>query len=445
MQRYLRVVTDANGNPASGVSALVIDATTGNPASIYSATDNLLDSTVAISNPIVTSANGQVAFAAVNGRYTVNFSGGGVANFSDPWVSMIDGTGGFISTGTLAQFDPTTSAQLATVLTDETGTGFVVYSTGAALSSPVIATPTVTGGTFTSPTIATPTVTGGTFTSANLVTPTLGAATGTSINGVAFPTTGTFVMSTSNISALAASTSAQLRGVLSDETGTGVAVFGTAPTIAGPILTGNVTMTKTSGEGIKVDPAAPTFPWADMIGLIVPDAAGAGAPALGAFIGGNVRRWAFSASDRADCEFHIPHDYLPGSDLYIHCHWAHNGTAISGTFIGDFYYTYAKGHNQANFSTEKQVTATYNTANIATTPRYRHRIEEVQLSSSGGSATLLDSGLIEVDGVLGVSYIQTAIPTITGGSPNEPFVFFIDIHYQSTGIGTKQKAPPFWT
>ena len=36
-------------------------------------------------------------------------------------------------------------------------------------------------------------------------------------------------------------------------------------------------------------------------------------------------------------------------------------------------------------------------------------------------------------------------PTVTGGSPNEPFVDYIDIHYQSTNMPTKQKASPFWT
>jgi hypothetical protein len=44
-------------------------------------------------------------------------------------------------------------------------------------------------------------------------------------------------------------TSAQLATALSDETGTGVAVFGTAPTISAPVLTGKVTLgTATSGK-----------------------------------------------------------------------------------------------------------------------------------------------------------------------------------------------------
>jgi hypothetical protein len=47
-----------------------------------------------------------------------------------------------VTSGTLAQFASTTSAQLATVLTNETGSGVVVYNTSPTLISPVLGTPT---------------------------------------------------------------------------------------------------------------------------------------------------------------------------------------------------------------------------------------------------------------------------------------------------------------
>jgi hypothetical protein len=214
-----------------------------------------------------------------------------------------------------------------------------------------------------------------------------------------------------------------------------------ATTIANTLI-----LDKANTTGIKVDSITPTYPWRDLIGNINVDAAEANAPTLSAFMGGSVRRWAFSATDKADIEFHLPHDYAMGTDLYIHYHWSHNGTAISGNIVATFAYTYAKGHNQATFSAEKTITSTYNTVNIATTPRYQHRLEEVQLSSAGGSATLLDTALLEPDGILGVNFTMTTIPTITGGTPNEPFILFIDIHYQSTSLGTKAKSgPTFWT
>jgi hypothetical protein len=63
-------------------------------------------------------------------------------------------------------------------------------------------------------------------------------------------TTGTVYSNTSTtagsptwtaIVGLAVATSADLRGVLGDETGTGVAVFGTSPTIAAPVISGGLT------------------------------------------------------------------------------------------------------------------------------------------------------------------------------------------------------------
>lgn len=207
---------------------------------------------------------------------------------------------------------------------------------------------------------------------------------------------------------------------------------------------GNHIFPKESGKGILVDVAAPTFGWRDLLGLMYPDVSGANRPSLAAFRGGNVRQFAYSAGDLIDVAFHLPHDYLPGSDIYFHVHWMHNGTAISGNIVFTFYHSYAKGHNQANYTAEKNVTLTYATTNIATTPQYRHRIEEVQLSSNGGSATLLDSTTLEPDGVISGQLVMTTIPTITGGSPNEPFIAYVDLHYQSTGLPTKQKAPNFY-
>ena len=199
---------------------------------------------------------------------------------------------------------------------------------------------------------------------------------------------------------------------------------------------------KTSGNGIKVDTATPTYPWADMIGIFRIDTSAP--PTLAAFRGGFVRDYFFSAGQQLDVLIHVPHDYAAGTNVFLHVHWSHNGTAISGNFVATCRHIYAKGHNQEIFPAEKTVTVTYATVNIATTPQYIHRIDEVQLSSSGGSATLVDTALIEPDGVFMINMDVTTIPTITGASQNKPCVFFVDLHYQSTGIGTKAKAPNFY-
>jgi hypothetical protein len=209
--------------------------------------------------------------------------------------------------------------------------------------------------------------------------------------------------------------------------------------------TGDITMPKSSTRGIRVDNVTPTFPWRDLLGNIRPDPSGVNAPSLTAFRGGSCRAYAFSAGDKIDCEFHVPHDWAFGTDLFIHAHWFHNGTAISGSNVMTLAYTYAKGHNQAAFSAEKSQAITVSTPDIATIPQWRHRLEEIQLSNSGGSGNYLDTTAIEVDGVIAVNLTQTTIPTISGGTSNEPFVLFVDLHYQSSGIGTKQRAPDFYT
>jgi hypothetical protein len=207
------------------------------------------------------------------------------------------------------------------------------------------------------------------------------------------------------------------------------------------VLGDNLIMPKTSGKGIQVDQTSPTFGWHDIIGHVSPKASGAGSPTRSTYRG-NIADFSFALNDVVDFTFHIPHDYVPSSDLYYHIHWSHTGTNISGNVVFTTYITYAKGHNQANFPVEISPTITYNTTDITTTPQYRHRIDEIQLSATSPSATQLDSDDIEVDGLIIMTLKVTTLPTITGGNL---FIHFTDLHYQSTNIATKQKAPNFYT
>lgn len=206
----------------------------------------------------------------------------------------------------------------------------------------------------------------------------------------------------------------------------------------------SLVLPKTSGVGVKVDEAAPTFGWRDLLGNVTPKAAGAGAPTRTVYRGGTIGQYSFALNDLFDSEFHLPHDYLPGSDLYWHLHWSHNGTGITGNVVFTCYATYAKGYNQAAFPAEIAPTITYNTVDIATTPQYQHRIDEIQLSTPGGAAALLNTTNLEVDGVILITTKVTTLPTITAGNL---FVHYADLHYQSNGVmGTKQRTgPAFYT
>jgi hypothetical protein len=202
---------------------------------------------------------------------------------------------------------------------------------------------------------------------------------------------------------------------------------------------------KTKGWGTKVDLVTPTYPWRDLEGHIEPRASAPNAATLEIYRG-NIREWAFLVNDVADNRFHIPHDYVPGSDLFFHVHWSHIGTAISGSIVFTVEHTYAKGHQQAIFTAPKTLSMSVPTPDIATVPQYRHNITELQLSAASPTINQIDSDDIEVDGLILINMAVSTVPTITGslGTINRPFIHAIDLHYQSTEIGTKGKAPDFW-
>lgn len=212
------------------------------------------------------------------------------------------------------------------------------------------------------------------------------------------------------------------------------------------------------GQGIMVDLANPTWGWRDIEGLIYPDtSAPATAPVIGTFIPGGiggVKAYAYESNDLAYFSFHIPHDYAPGTDLYIHSHWGHNSATIGapGIITFDYDITYAKGHHQQAFGTPVLVSTNELVINIASHPQYYHEITEGQLSTPGGSVgALLDTNEIEPDGVIAgtvrvnfpAGIFNATTPTGTAGA-GVVYLFTMDLHYQSTNIGTKNRTPDFY-
>jgi len=191
---------------------------------------------------------------------------------------------------------------------------------------------------------------------------------------------------------------------------------------------------KTKGKGLKVDSlGTPSFGWQDLLGAIGKEEGGPNTPNLNAYIG-NIKQYAFDISDEVFVEFHLPHDYAPGTDIYIHTHWSHK-VPVVGNVTWGFEVSYAKGHNQAAFSAPITTTILQASPNIA----LQHMIAEVQFSASTPSGVQIDTDNIEVDGLLLTRIFLSA--NTTGVAP---FLHFVDIHYQSTNIPTKQKAPDFW-
>jgi hypothetical protein len=201
---------------------------------------------------------------------------------------------------------------------------------------------------------------------------------------------------------------------------------------------------KTKGEGIKVDSLGTrTYAWHDLTGtLYVHDYSALNSPNFVTYKNG-IRQNKFSINNETQLVFHIPHDYAPNTNIYIHAHWSHDSAFVNGGGVTwGFELSYAKGHNQAFFSDSKIIVEYQAASNIA----YQHMIAEAVASTPGGGASLLNTDDIEVDGLIfGRVYLAANNMTVSSGPVPDPFLHTVDIHYQSTTVGTKQRFPDFWT
>lgn len=192
-----------------------------------------------------------------------------------------------------------------------------------------------------------------------------------------------------------------------------------------------------NATGIKIGPNGATdYGWEDLVGTLFSN----GTATYASFIG-TIKKLQFTETEDAAIDFHLPHDYVPGTNIFVHVHWAHNSATLTGGSVTwGFEVSYAKGHDQAAFHAVKIITVAQ-TANLT---QYQHMIAETAMSVSGGSATQLDTDIIETDGlILCRLYLDSNDLTDSVTVP-DPFAMKVDIHYQSTGVGTKNKTPDFW-
>jgi len=190
-------------------------------------------------------------------------------------------------------------------------------------------------------------------------------------------------------------------------------------------------------KGLRFDYSSPEFGWHDIIGQYQTIFAGPGNPSYQTYQGG-IKQLRFTAGDELHIDFHVPHDYVPGTDIHVHVHWSHTRPAVtSGSVTWLFEMTYAKGHNLGSFSTPVTTQVTQDASAI----RYQHMIAETPASAPGGAGGLLDTSAIEVDGMI---LVRAVLQSNTMDDSALPFVHTVDLHYQSRGLPTKNKSPDFY-
>jgi len=135
-----------------------------------------------------------------------------------------------LGTGVATFLATPSSANLISAVTDETGSGALVFANSPTLVTPALGTPSALVGTNITGTASGLTA-GNVTTNANLT----GAIT-----------------STGNATSLGSFSSANLLGALTDETGTGSAVFATSPTLVTPILGTPTSATLTNATGLPL-------------------------------------------------------------------------------------------------------------------------------------------------------------------------------------------------
>lgn len=197
-----------------------------------------------IGNGTATTIN-KVAITAPATGATLTIANGKTATISNTLTftgtdssSVAFGTGGTVAytANKLSAFAATTSTELRGVISDETGTGSLVFATSPTLTTPNIGAATavsVNKLSITAPAnSSTLTIADGkTLTANNTLT-----FSGTDASSIAFGTGGTVAYVANKLNVFAATTSSELASIISDETGTGSLVFATSPTLVTPTL-----------------------------------------------------------------------------------------------------------------------------------------------------------------------------------------------------------------
>lgn len=165
--------------------------------------------------------------------------------------------------------------------------------------------------------------------------------------------------------------------------------------------------------------------WKDLIIPGEETRSGASAPAFTAIVGGIYKPLFHNAQiDEVHATWHMNHDYVIGTDVYMHVHWSPS-TTNTGVCRWGFEWSYARGYSLDAFTS----TTTTIIEQAASGVAGKHQIAE--------SAALTIPNL-ETDGLIIFRLFREgnhANDTFTGDS----WLLTCDIHYQAAHIATSDR------
>lgn len=245
-------------------------------------------------------------------------------------------------------------------------------------------------------------------------------------------TTGNVVINTTAVSTTATSGFLWIPSCSGIPTGSPTAPYTNAAALV--VDTANQNLVHRSGStwvtNTKLTGTNSQYGWNDITSDITVRGTGVNNPTWATFRNG-ISAFSFSATAMNECwlNFHIKHDYAPGTPIHLHTHWSTTGTNTGVCRFG-FEYTIAKGHQQSQFN----ATSTVYVEQAATGTAYTHMIAET---------TGITSSEIEPDTLILVRVfrdVANAADTLTDAA----FVFTADIHYQCDRLATLNKSPNFY-
>lgn len=171
--------------------------------------------------------------------------------------------------------------------------------------------------------------------------------------------------------------------------------------------------------------------WRDLVAPFSSTSPGAAAPMLVTLANG-VRLYRFSVGDSMHAEYHVDHDYAPGTNAYHHVHWFPETDIPAGsTVTWRVSYVIAKGHDQnGNMLAARTVIDMTYTAPIGGTTAGTHIVTEASDAQS--------YNLQEPDTII-LAEVELLSKTYAGNVIG----LQADLHYLSDREVTKNKNPDF--